>query len=46
VDIVEEASQSQVKVDIGKSYREGAKALMVHGGVNKAGSFLEVNSLS
>ena len=42
VDMVEEASQSQVKVDIAKSYREGNKALMVHGGVNKAGSFLEV----
>ena len=42
VDMVEEASQSQVKVDIAKSYREGDKALMVHGGVNKAGSFLEV----
>jgi hypothetical protein len=42
VDTVEEASQSQAKVDIAKSYREGDKALMVHGGVNKAGSFLEV----
>jgi hypothetical protein len=31
-----------VKGDIAKSYREGDKALMVHGGVNKAGSFLEV----
>jgi hypothetical protein len=41
-DMVEEASQSQVKGDIAKSYREGDKALMVHGGVNKAGSFLEV----
>ena len=39
VDTVEEASQSQAKVDIAKSYREGKKALMVHGGVNKAGSF-------
>ena len=42
VDTAEEASQSQVKVDIVKSYREGNKALMVHGGVNKVGSFLEV----
>jgi hypothetical protein len=42
VGTVEEASQSQVKGDIAKSYREGDKALMVHGGVNKAGSFLEV----
>ena len=42
VDTVEEVSQSQVKVDIAKSYCEGDKALMVHGGVNKAGSFLEV----
>jgi hypothetical protein len=40
VDTVEAASQ--VKEDIAKSYREGDKALMVHGGANKAGRFLEV----
>jgi hypothetical protein len=40
VDMVEEASK--VKDDIAKSYREGDKVLMVHGGVNKAGRFLEV----
>ena len=34
VDTVEEASK--VKDDITKSYREGDKVLMVHGGVNKA----------
>jgi hypothetical protein len=34
---------SQVKDDIAKSYREGDKVLMVHGGVNKAGRFLEVS---
>jgi hypothetical protein len=28
--------------DIAKSFREGDKALMVHGGANKAGRFLEV----
>ena len=42
VDTVEEVSQFQVKADIAKSYREGDEALMVHVGVNKAGSFLEV----
>jgi hypothetical protein len=32
----------QVKEDIAKSFSEGDKALMVHGGANKAGKFLEV----
>jgi hypothetical protein len=34
VETVEEACQ--VKEDIAKSFREGDKALMVHGGANKA----------
>jgi hypothetical protein len=33
---------SKVKDDIANSCREGDKVLMVHGGVNKAGRFLEV----
>jgi hypothetical protein len=32
----------QVKKDIAKSFREGDKALMVHGGANKVERFLEV----
>jgi hypothetical protein len=40
VDTVEAACL--VKEDVAKSYREGDKALMVHGGANKAGRFLEV----
>jgi hypothetical protein len=40
VDTVE--AVCQVKEDIAKSFREGDKALMVHGGANKAGRFLEV----
>jgi hypothetical protein len=40
VDTVEEACQ--VKEDSAKSFHEGDKALMVHGGANKAGRFLEV----
>jgi hypothetical protein len=40
IDTVEAASQT--KEDIAKSFREGDKALMVHGGANKAGRFLEV----
>jgi hypothetical protein len=40
VDMVEEACLE--KEDITKSYREGGKVLMVHGGANKAGRFLEV----
>ena len=35
---------SKVKDDIAKSYHEGDKVLMVHGGVNKAGRFLEVSA--
>jgi hypothetical protein len=38
-DTVEAATQ--VKEDISKSYREGDKVLMVHGGSNKAGRYLE-----
>ena len=41
MDMVEAATQ--VKEDIAKSYREGDKVLMVHGGANKAGRFLEVS---
>ena len=33
----------QVKEDIAKSYHEGDKVLMVHGGANKGGRFLEVS---
>jgi hypothetical protein len=40
IDTVEAACQ--VKEDIAKSFREGDKALMVHGDTNKAGRFLEV----
>jgi hypothetical protein len=40
-DTVEAATQ--VKEDISKSYREGDKVLMVHGGSNKAGRYLEVS---
>jgi hypothetical protein len=39
VDTVEVACQVE---NIAKSFREGDKALMVHGGANKAGRFLEV----
>ena len=46
VDMVEEAIQSPVKEDFTKSYREGDKATMVHGGGNKAGRFLEVSVLA
>jgi hypothetical protein len=42
VEMVEAASK--VKDDIAKSYCEGDKVLMVHGGVNKAGIFLEVSA--
>ena len=40
IDTVEEACK--VKEDIAKSFREGDKTLMVHGGANKAERFLEV----
>jgi hypothetical protein len=40
IDTVEAACL--VKENIAKSFREGDKALMVHGGDNKAGRFLEV----
>jgi hypothetical protein len=40
VDTVEEACQG--KEVIAKSFREGDKALMVHGDANKAGRLLEV----
>jgi hypothetical protein len=43
MDMVEAVIQSQVKEEIAKSYRGGDdKAMMVHGGGNKAGRFLEV----
>jgi hypothetical protein len=41
MDMVE--AVTQVKEDITKSYREGDKVLMVHGGSNKAGRYLEVS---
>jgi membrane carboxypeptidase/penicillin-binding protein PbpC len=41
VDMMEAASQ--VKDEIAKSYCEGDKVLMVNGGVDKAGRFLEVS---
>ena len=40
---MEAAIQSQVKEDLAKSYREGDKVTMVHGGGNKASRFLEVS---
>jgi hypothetical protein len=43
MDTVEEAVLSQAKEEIAKSYREGDKVTMVHGGGNKAGIFLEVS---
>jgi hypothetical protein len=43
--VVETASQ--LKANIAKSYLEGGeKALMVHGGDNKAGRFLEVSIIA
>jgi hypothetical protein len=41
IDTVEATSQE--KENIAKSFREGDKALMVHGGSNKAGRYLEVS---
>jgi hypothetical protein len=46
VETVESAIQSQVKEEIAKTFREGDKAMMVHGGGNKAGRFLEVSFLA
>jgi hypothetical protein len=40
IDMVE--ATCMVKENIAKSFREGDKALMVHGGDNKVGRFLEV----
>ena len=40
---MEAAIHAQVKEVIAKSYREGDKVTMVHGGGNKAGRFLEVS---
>ena len=40
VDTVE--ATCQVKEDIAKSFREGDKVLMIHGGANKVGRFLDV----
>jgi hypothetical protein len=39
---IEEALKAPVKEDFVTSYREDVKALMVHGGGNKAGCYLEV----
>jgi hypothetical protein len=41
IDTVEAACQE--KENVAKSFREGDKALMVHGGSNKAGRYLEVS---
>jgi hypothetical protein len=41
MDMVE--SVCLVKEDVTKSYREGNKVLMVHGGANKARRYLEVS---
>jgi hypothetical protein len=46
VETVESAIQAQVKEEIAKTFREGDKAMMVHGGGNKAGRFLEVAVLA
>jgi hypothetical protein len=46
VETVESAIQVQVKEEIAKTFREGDKAMMVHGGVNKAGRYLEVSFLA
>jgi hypothetical protein len=43
VDTVEAAILSQAKEEFAKSFREGDKVTMVHGGGNKAGRFLEVS---
>jgi hypothetical protein len=43
IDTVEAAVLSQAKEETAKSYREGDKVTMVHGGGNKAGIFLEVS---
>jgi hypothetical protein len=46
VETVESAIQARVKEEIAKTFREGDKAMMVHGGVNKAGRYLEVSFLA
>jgi hypothetical protein len=46
VETVESAIQAQVKEEIAKTFREGDKAMMVHGGGNKAERFLEVSFLA
>jgi hypothetical protein len=43
IEKVEAAVLSQAKEEIAKSFREGDKVTMVHGGGNKAGIFLEVS---
>jgi hypothetical protein len=43
LDTVEAEILSESKEDFAKSYHEGDKATMVHGGGNKAGRFLEVS---
>jgi hypothetical protein len=44
--MVEAAVLAQEKEEIAKTFREGDKAMMVHGGANKAGRFLEVSFLA
>ena len=46
VETVEAAVLAQEKEEIAKTFREGDKAMMVHGGANKAGRFLEVSFLA
>ena len=46
METVESAIQSQVKEEIAKTFKEGDKAMMVHGGGNKAERFLEVSLLA
>jgi predicted DNA-binding transcriptional regulator len=43
VETVESAMLTQEKEEIAKTFREGEKAMMVHGGANKSGRFLEVS---
>jgi hypothetical protein len=46
VETVESAVLAQEKEEIAKTFREGEKAMMVHGGANKSGRFLEVSFLA
>jgi hypothetical protein len=45
VETMEEAALAQEKEVIVKTFREGDKVMMVHGGANKAKRFLEVSFL-